>query len=208
MKTYVYVDGFNLYYGALKGTPYKWLDVVALCRSIFPTNNILRVRYFTAKVDPRPNDPDQPIRQLAYLRALATLPEIQIHFGTFLTKPVWLPTKVSIDAGKPSLVQVMRPEEKGSDVNLASYLLLDGFKGEYECAIVVSNDSDLLTPVTMVRKELNFAVGALLPRSKGSLELKREVTFWRDIRKHYLAACQLPAMHKDAIGEFHKPATW
>jgi hypothetical protein len=34
MRTYVYIDAFNLYYGALKGTPYKWLDVKALFGSI------------------------------------------------------------------------------------------------------------------------------------------------------------------------------
>ena len=26
MRTSIYIDGFNLYYGAVKGTPYKWLD--------------------------------------------------------------------------------------------------------------------------------------------------------------------------------------
>ena len=36
MRTVVYVDGFNLYYGALKGTSWKWLDLVALSQN--PTN--------------------------------------------------------------------------------------------------------------------------------------------------------------------------
>ena len=35
-STHVYIDGFNLYYGALKGTPYKWLDLEALCRKLMP----------------------------------------------------------------------------------------------------------------------------------------------------------------------------
>jgi len=26
MRTSIYIDGFNLYYSAVKGTPYKWLD--------------------------------------------------------------------------------------------------------------------------------------------------------------------------------------
>jgi len=36
MLTNVYVDGFNLYYGCLKGTPYKWLDLGALCQALLP----------------------------------------------------------------------------------------------------------------------------------------------------------------------------
>jgi hypothetical protein len=34
MQTTVYIDGYNLYYGALRGTPYKWLDVVRLFETI------------------------------------------------------------------------------------------------------------------------------------------------------------------------------
>ena len=67
MKTNVYVDGFNLYYRCLRNTPYKWLDIHKLCQLILPKNSIHRIRYFTALVDARPNDPAQPQRQQAYL---------------------------------------------------------------------------------------------------------------------------------------------
>ena len=50
--TIVYIDGFNLYYGALRGTPFKWLDVRALCARMLPTNTIAQIRYFTANVSP------------------------------------------------------------------------------------------------------------------------------------------------------------
>lgn len=60
MKVNVYVDGFNLYYGSVKGTPHKWLDFSAPCRLMLPRDHINRIRYFTAKVKPLPNDPDQP----------------------------------------------------------------------------------------------------------------------------------------------------
>jgi hypothetical protein len=49
MLTNVYVDGFNLYYGCLKGTPYKWLDLGALCQVLLPPNKIQRIRYFTPR---------------------------------------------------------------------------------------------------------------------------------------------------------------
>jgi len=65
MKTRVYIDGFNLYYGLLKGTPFKWLDLERFCDQLLPKNTVEKIYYFTAKVDARPNDPDQPTRQLA-----------------------------------------------------------------------------------------------------------------------------------------------
>ncbi|MDE0133772.1 MAG: NYN domain-containing protein [Acidimicrobiaceae bacterium] len=89
--TIVYIDGFNLYYGTVKETPYKWLDLEALCRRLLPRDNIVKIRYFTARVSARPNDPQQADRQDAYLRALATLPLLEIHYGRFKTRPVRLP---------------------------------------------------------------------------------------------------------------------
>ncbi|MBI4642067.1 MAG: NYN domain-containing protein, partial [Candidatus Tectomicrobia bacterium] len=71
MRTYIYIDGFNLYYGALKGTPYKWLNVAELCRQLLhPKHDIQAIKYFTAYVHPRPHDPGQLVRQQTYLRAL------------------------------------------------------------------------------------------------------------------------------------------
>jgi hypothetical protein len=70
MKTVVYVDGFNLYYGAVKETPYKWLNIHKLCQLLLPKNQIIKIKYFTALVTARPTDMDQPNRQQIYLRAL------------------------------------------------------------------------------------------------------------------------------------------
>ena len=69
MATNVYVDAFNLYYGSLKGTPYRWLDLGALCARLLPKDRINRIRYFTATVSARPDNPDAPQRQQVYLRA-------------------------------------------------------------------------------------------------------------------------------------------
>ena len=66
MKTIVYVDGFNLYYGAVKDTPYKWLDINKLCQLLLPKHTIHQIKYFTARVVARPSDPDQPTRQQVY----------------------------------------------------------------------------------------------------------------------------------------------
>jgi hypothetical protein len=75
MNTNVYIDGFNLYYGCLKGTPHKWLDLGFFCQASFPPprNQINRIRYFTAHVNARANNPQQRVRQQTYLRALRTI---------------------------------------------------------------------------------------------------------------------------------------
>lgn len=91
IRARVYVDGFNLYYGAVKGTPYKWLNLVALARRVLPpTLQIDKVKYFTARVSGVP-DAGAPARQHQYLEALGTLPEVEIHFGHFLAKTIWRP---------------------------------------------------------------------------------------------------------------------
>ena len=91
MRTRVYVDGFNLYYGALKGTPFKWLDPAKLAALVLPRECAIdRLRYFTARVSGK-LDPRAPARQQVYLRALATLPEVEVHYGRFLAKTAWRP---------------------------------------------------------------------------------------------------------------------
>ncbi len=60
----VYVDGFNLFYGSLKRTPYKWLDLGALCQVMLPTDTIQAIKFFTAHVSARNNDPHPPERGL------------------------------------------------------------------------------------------------------------------------------------------------
>lgn len=208
MRTIAYVDGFNLYYGALRGTPYRWLDIGALLASLVPRNAIEAIWYFTAKVSARPNDPQQPVRQETYLRALSTLPNLQIHYGHFLSSHKRMPLVVPPAVG-PRVVDVINTEEKGSDVNLASRLLIDGFTGKYEAAIVISNDSDLAFPIEYVVRELKRPVGVLNPRpNKPSVQLGKAAKFVKPIRAGVLGACQFAPELVTATGKITKPATW
>ena len=85
------MDGFNLYYGALRGTPFKWLNPVRLTGLLPPRDwAIDRLRYFAARVSGK-LDPRAPARQQVYLKALATLPEVEVHYGRFLAKTVLAP---------------------------------------------------------------------------------------------------------------------
>lgn len=205
-KTIVYVDGFNFYYGCLKGTPHKWVNVARLCQLLLPQNDIRRIRYFTAQVAARPHDPDQPVRQQTYFRALRTLPNVDIILGHFLSHEVSMP--MSPVTRPPKYVKVMKTEEKGSDVNLATYLLHDGFRGLYDTAVVITNDSDLVTPIKIVRESLGKKVGILNPHKHPSRALQQNCDFLKQIRKGVLNASQFPKTLTDATGTFSKPVGW
>lgn len=210
--TNVYIDGFNLFYGALKGTPHRWLDLEAICAKLLPPerHQLHRIRYFTAKVSARPDDLQAPIRQETYLRALATLPTVSVHLGHFLTKPTRMPLARPASSG-PKTVEVIKTEEKGSDVNLATYLVADAFRGDADCFVVISNDSDLTEPMRVVHHELGLRVGLVNPhppnkRSYALLSCKP--TFFKQLRPAALAASQLPQQLRDAQGAITKPASW
>ena len=121
-RTCVYIDGFNLYYGALRKTSFRWLDLEAFCRLLLPRNDVQAIKYFTARVVPRAGKPHSAVKQQTYLRALTTLSSVQVYFGHYLAHSRWLPLAapgggVLLDAaGRPQFVEVRQEEEKGSDV--------------------------------------------------------------------------------------------
>lgn len=133
------MDGFNLYYGALRKTPYRWVNLHALFQFLLPNNAIQDIKYFTALVSARPNDLTQPQRQQLYLRALATVPNISVHLGHFLVHEVMMALVVPPGASQ-QFVKVIKTEEKGSDVNLATQLLNDAHLNRFDVAVIVSND--------------------------------------------------------------------
>jgi hypothetical protein len=204
----IYVDGFNLYYGALKNTPYKWLDLDALFRTILPGNRIKHIRYFSARVSGRAGNPQAPSRQATYLRALRTLPNVTIHLGHFLTSEVSMPLAYPSASGQKT-VKVIKTEEKGSDVNLATYLIVDAMRGDCDVAAVVSNDSDLCEPIRIVQQDLKLPVGLLNPHPRPSQALvKLKPAFVRPIRSGPLSVSQFPGQMTDARGKFSKPDAW
>lgn len=208
MLTNCYIDGFNLYNGSLKkGTGYKWLDFSTLFSNLLPNAQIHRIRYFTALVKATPNDPQKRQRQQIYIRAIKTIPNLSVHLGRFQTNTKRLPLAHPPTSGSP-MVDVVRTEEKGSDVNLASYLLLDGFRKEYEQAVIVSNDADLVTPIKIVRDEFGLNVGLLNPQENPSRVLKEAVDFYRKLRQGPLSVSQFSDSLEDDDGVFRKPSRW
>ena len=209
MRTRVYIDGYNLYYSCLKRSPYKWLNVHALATDQLSKNQIDRVRYFTARVSARPHDPTQPQRQETYFRALRTVPAIDIHLGHFLTHEVNMPDAAAWNAGRYTPRRVIKTEEKGSDVNLGTHLLMDAFDDLFDVAVVISNDSDLAEPIRMVRQRFGKAVGLLGHRSvRVSGKLRPLASFIRSFPTSALRKAQFPQQLTDVNGSFFKPNEW
>jgi hypothetical protein len=214
----VYVDAFNLYYGCLFATNHKWLDLHAFCQASFPADQINRIRYFTARIPANPHDPDKPVRQDTYFRALRTLPTLSIHEGHYIRKPVKMPLHpIPAPPTPPTLVKVVKSEEKGSDVNLAAYLLVDAADNDFEGAVIVTNDSDLALPIQLVRTKFKRKVFVLhscsRPGRGPSIELRKASGLRSGnppliVQDALLAASQFSPTLTDATGIFHKPANW
>lgn len=214
----MYVDGFNLYFRLLaQRSSLKWLNVKALAEKLLnPTNIIVGVRYYTARVSGR-IDLHAPARQQIYLDALRTVPEISIHMGTFLlsekfaglVKPPEFRPRITLAQPWPDVVKVIKVEEKGSDVNLASHLLLDAFQGNFDVAAVLSNDSDLVEPIRIVTSVLGKPVGLLSPVPNPTPDLSRVASFVRRISVSDLASSQFlnPLVRSDG-STLTRPATW
>jgi hypothetical protein len=112
-------------------------------------------------------------------------------------------------SGGPKYARVIKTEEKGSDVNIASHLINDGYIGSFDIAVVLSNDSDLVEPIKIVRQELNLPVGVLNPfPAHPSHELQKYASFMKPIRKGVLSVSQFPERMRDVNGSFRKPNKW
>jgi uncharacterized LabA/DUF88 family protein len=206
-RTIVYVDGFNFYYGEVRRTAWKWLDPVALLQKVLgPQNTLVKIKYFTARVQPSPSDPDVNVRQETYLHALqAHCPLVELYFGHFLRH------RISMEHANPppASVEVWKNEEKGSDVNLALHVLNDAWLNAYNCAVIVSNDSDLAESLRMVKAQNHKLIGLVTPGApvrKTSRQLRAHADFVKPIRTWMLKSSQLPNPIPGTT--IHKPASW
>lgn len=208
MRTSIYVDGFNLYFGALKRTNFKWLDIMSLCSNLLqPHNKIDSIKYFTAHVSGTAHDPHKPIHQQLYLRALKhTTPETEIILGQFTTHKVTKKLVNPIQGIRHA--EIFETTEKGSDVNLAVHLLNDAWLDKYDCAVVISGDSDLAESIRLVKSyHRQKKVGVLSPGKRSmSRELKDASDFIKAISTSALQNSQFPNVIPGT--NITKPADW
>jgi uncharacterized LabA/DUF88 family protein len=213
-RAIVYVDGFNLYYGCLKGSSYKWLDLEKLSSLLLKENyDIEKIYYCTAKLIDYKKD-GVATRQGFYLSALRSIKNLSIIFGKFKKreKSVFIdpPLDVVLHSGtapvKKSIFKGTSFEEKGTDVNLATQLLIDLYENNFDTALVISNDTDYKMAVHQVRKRGKkiFVVSTKLNHDP-DVEL-REVSSKssRKLTEQLLKDSQFP----DIVGDIRKPKDW
>ncbi len=240
----VYIDGFNLYYGAraIMGGPgrpgWRWLDLRRFAQHLVDTHSgwqgaqVRRVLYCTARTSGETN-PSRSRDQELYLRALRSTGAVDhIELGHYVNRTARGPLALPGAGGRPVLttaawpvmvqnaagvampgarfmVSVARREEKGSDVNVATHLLLDLMHRRINAALVVSNDSDLalpidqareLVPVGLINPSRNYLAGALRGRASSG----PGGHWWYGLVAADLTGAQLPA----TIGRLTRPAGW
>jgi uncharacterized LabA/DUF88 family protein len=234
----VYIDGFNLYYGgnALVGnSTWKWLDIRKLIQNHLPSSDpwksgeIIRVIYSTAEVT---KPPETLRRQQAYIEALLVSGSVdQVVYGKYKTyrdenfaalgfytkfKRVSmasdpLPDELWFKLNSDNLVVVSheRKEEKGSDVNLASHILIDLLTDKLDAAVIVTNDTDLAFPISYARQLI--PVGLVNPRgSQTPTDLKGAPTdgvgshWWYTLKAEDLLSAQLP----EEFDGLRRPQEW
>lgn len=217
---------------------WRWLDLRGLATRLVTTHStwtgatIDRIVYCTARI----SGADNPIgsqEQDAYLTALANAGIVDhIEYGLYvnrtataplatkdrrgrpvLTHPAW-PVTVKDGAGQDDpnatfFVSVARREEKGSDVNVASHLLIDVLAGSVDAAIVISNDSDLKLPIDEARKRvpvglINPSKNRLAGALRGTPTIGVGNHWWYQLTPADFYACQLP----DPTGRVPKPTPW
>lgn len=203
-RVMVYVDGFNLYFGlrSKQWRRYYWLDLVALGNALLkPDQQLAQVHYFTSRIRTNAHNTSDVQRQNTYLEALATLPEVQIHYGHYLEKP-----KQCRSCG----AQWMDYEEKMTDVNIAVQMLSDAFADRFDTALLISADSDLTTPVKQLRNLFpNKRVIAVFPPHRRSFDLGNAANGSFTLGEANLRQSQLPDNVTRADGfVLQRPTHW
>ncbi|WP_053214797.1 antitoxin Xre/MbcA/ParS toxin-binding domain-containing protein [Pseudomonas sp. Q12-87] len=235
LRTRIYIDGYNFYYGCLKGTSYKWLDLLSLFeKHLLPsvlvkdTNNLVRqsallacpsIKFFTAKIiETVARAPDSVSSQARYHTALRKLygNRIDLVEGYYAVNK--MKVKV-VDASHPNRapreceeIQAWKVEEKQSDVNLSLQAYHDAMTGEIDHAVFVTNDTDIAPALQMIRSYTPVRVGVVIPTTNHeripNTELAESAHWVRThITRAELAACQLPRVIPGRKATV-KPESW
>lgn len=136
-RVLVYIDGFNLYFGMKEAgfEAYKWLDLTSLSKNLLKSNQeLVGLKYFTSRVS---NNPEKQKRQSTYIEALETT-GVKIYYGHYQSD--------NIECRRCGNIWATY-NEKMTDVNIATHMLIDAYKDKYDTAMLISGDSDLVPPI-------------------------------------------------------------
>ncbi|MCP4591822.1 MAG: NYN domain-containing protein [bacterium] len=205
-RSIIYIDGFNLYYGAIKDGPHKWLNLERYFQLLRPVDDIQIVYYFTAIIDgPR------RVNQLTFLKALETLPLVHVVLGKFKKKKVRCGVGGCAYAGN-RVFSIQ--EEKRTDVNIALQLFDDAREDRCDRSIIVSGDSDLVPAANLVKgsfpgKKIIVYVPARDPIRGAAVELRAAADKDKTLPVNLLKHAQFPPRVPDGAGGFiEKPTDW
>jgi hypothetical protein len=174
MDTVIYIDGYNLFYGRLRNTPYKWLDIVKLFDSIVrvqtPSSKLIKLKYFTApiKANFASHGRDSVSAQNTYHRALVTqYPDLVDIIMGYHTVERGSPPVYNHPIDKDQRVDVWKFEEKQTDVNIALAMYKDALSGGVQQQVLVTSDSDLEPALELIKIDRpNVLQGLIIPRNK------------------------------------------
>ncbi len=230
-RTGVYIDGYNLYYGRLRGSAFKWLDLVKLAEDVLAkrdqNESLKGVHLFTAHAlaSFATHGAASVEAQSAYHRALQAKygERFSVTYGkhSFDRDGSLLPEFV---AGQPydrtRRTRVWHLEEKKTDVNLAVSMYRDAVKGCYDRIILVSNDSDAEPALQAIREDFpHIMIGVIVPimppaqgnepsrRVSGSLA---NLAHWvvKHLTDEQLSLAQLPPLVPTKKKPIRKPEHW
>ena len=200
-RVIAYVDGFNLYFGLKsKGwRRYYWLNVQMLAQNLLkPNQRLLFTKYFTARIT---GAPQKERRQSTYIEALETLSKFRVFYGEYKTNPRECPR-----CGCENEV----PNEKATDVNIAVEMLKDAYQDEFDVALLISADSDLVPPVKTVRELFpGKRVVVACPPDRYSADLTQSASNSLVIGRNKIAKSLFPQRIKKADGYILRcPPSW
>ena len=210
-RVIAYIDGFNLFYSLLKGSKYKWLDIASMCETLLqPNQELIAIKYFSARIGSAKGSPERALRQKIYLEALGSNPKINIRLGYFSIHKTKMPLAGDWDNGNIKLVDVIKTEEKGTDVNLAVQMAIDAVRNEFDYAMLFSNDSDMAYSIHIVNRECNKKVGLYISSSATSNRVLCEnVCYIRRLTQSFLSRHQMPDKVVTKTGRVvTKPKGW
>lgn len=230
LRTRVYVDGYNLYYGCLRKTPYKWLDIRALAERILASVLLdvegepakfslapLAVKYFTAAILKNFARSDDSVpSQAAYHQALRGHlgSALELIEGYYSAEPARAHRRIKGQAARDSeLVDIWKLVEKQSDVALALHAYADALRGEVDHVVFVTNDTDVVPCLDLIRAHTSSRIGLIIPTRASERPANTDLSRRADwVRMHVLedelAGCQLPPMVKLDGRAVHKPISW
>lgn len=229
MKTNIYIDGFNLYFGCLRGTTHKWLDIFKLFNEhVLPSSQPdpaaidVFVKYFTAQIIDKAAKSSTSVQdQIAYHRALNLSyphPRLEIIKGyysliktsAYQVDPV-NPKKFPKDCQR---VDIWKLEEKQTDVNIAVESLFDVMAdAELQQVVFVTNDTDIAPVMAKIKSLQKVKIGLVIPTNhqarNTNQDLAKHADWVRDcIQDYELAAAQLPRIITGGRTPAVKPVSW